>query len=258
MKLILLLAISTLILVPSFPAGADAAPRPSCGGYRLITSVQGSGALAARTLAIYRARTLAKVEGRGEIETACVDLTGDAQPELIIQTYSGGAHCCFEIFVYRLHPAFQRLLRYEANNAGGFKVHRLGGRIVLELGDDSFAYYEDLCYACSPARLPMAACYGGGRFADCTRQFPQLVPTYINFYTGRLKEAARQTDESRLQYMRGGALGLYAAYALMGRASEGFSAVRGVTSEAAVLNWLEAQRGAVQKWMAGRGGKLKR
>jgi len=104
----------------------------------------------------------------------------------------------------------------------------------------------------------MAACYGGGRFADCTRQFPQLVPTYINFYTGRLKEAARQTDESRLQYMRGGALGLYAAYALMGRASEGFSAVRGVTSEAAVLNWLEAQRGAVQKWMAGRGGKLKR
>jgi hypothetical protein len=258
MKLALLLAISTLALAVPPPSGADAAPRASCGGYRLITSIQGAGALAERTLAIYRARTLAKLEGRGEIETACVDLTGDTQPELIIQTYTGGAHCCFEIFVYQLQPKFQRLLRFEAGNAGGFKVQRLGARIVLELGDDSFAYYGDLCYACSPARLPLAACYSGGRFGDCTRQFPQLIPTYITFYTGRLKEAARQTDESRVQYMRGGALGLYAAYALLGRTGEGLAAVRGITNDAVVLNWLDAQRAAVQTWLARRAGSLKR
>ncbi|MGH2348154.1 MAG: hypothetical protein ACRDFT_01655, partial [bacterium] len=247
----------TLALAMPAPSGADAAPPASCGGYRLITSVQGAGALAARTLAIYRARTLARLEGRGEIETACVDLTGDAQPELIIQTYSGGAHCCFEIFVYRLHPSFQRLLRYEANNAGGFKVHRLGGRIVLELGDDSFAYYEDLCYACSPARLPMAACYGGGRFADCTRQYPQLVRPYAAHYTVMLKEAVRQTEDWRLQPMRGFALGLYASYALLGNASEGVRVAAQIVPDE-VIRWVTAQRPAVQKWLARRAGTLKR
>ena len=48
------------------------------------------------------------------------------------------------------------------------------GRRELVLGDDSFAYFEDLCYACSPAHLPLVACYTGTRFEDCTRRFPDL------------------------------------------------------------------------------------
>ncbi|HEY3246864.1 MAG TPA: hypothetical protein VGK88_01055 [bacterium] len=257
MKPIVLLMVSIFVLAVPSPGDTATAPRASCGGYRLITSIQGAGALAERTLAIYRARTLARLDSRGEIETACVDLSGDGRPELIIQTYTGGAHCCFEIFVYQLQPVFRRLLRFQAGNAGGFEVHHLNGRIVLELGDDSFAYFSDLCYACSPSRLPMAACYRDARFVDCTNQFPQLAPPFISAYTGRLKEAMRFTDDSRVDYMRGAALGLYAVYALVGKPGEGLAAVSRITKEATVLRWLQAQRAAVQQRLAKRGSYLK-
>ncbi len=257
-RLLLLAVIFILATGGSYLDQAQAAAPTSCGGYRLITSISGAGAAALRRIAIERAKVVARVESNGEVQTACVDLTGDGQPELIIQTYSGGAHCCFDIFVYQLQPAFRRILRYAAGNAGGFEVRTLAGRRLLELGDDSFAYYKDLCYACSPSRMPLAACYGNAKFTDCTRQFPQLVRPFVAIYTTMLRDTMKVTDESRLVFVRGSALGIYAAFALMGRETDGLAAVKRITAEPGVITWLAAQRPDVGKWLTARGGKLKR
>lgn len=258
---LLMLVLTIGLLVGGMPQGTAAHGKPtsiSCGGYT-VRQYTVPGADEPERLTIQRGtKVLVTISSFGEIESTCVDVTGDRQSDLIFQTYSGGAHCCSDIYVYQFTPALRRILRYEAGNAGGFEVRSLGGRTVLELGDDTFAYYKDLCYACSPANLPLAACYQDGRFADCTRGYPQLAGRFATFYTARLADAMKFTGDSRLIYMRGAALGIYAAYALMGKAGEGLSAVRRLTAEPAVLIWLSAQRPAVAKWLASRGAYLKR
>jgi hypothetical protein len=230
----------------------------TCAGYTVRQYAVPASNEPERLMIQRGAQVLVTVTSAGEIEAKCTDVTGDSRADLIVQTYSGGAHCCFDIYVYQFAPTVRRVLNYEAGNAGGFEVRRLGGRIVVELGDDSFAYYKDLCYACSPAYLPLAACFREGAFVDCTRRYPQVVTRFVSFYTARLQDAMKFTDESRLVYMRGAALGIYAAYALMRRERDGLPAVRRLTTEPAVLTWLSAQQADVRTWLAKRAAHLKR
>jgi hypothetical protein len=190
-------------------------------------------------------------------QASCVDVTGDASPELIVETYSGGAHCCSTVQVFMLQPSFRRLLNYPAGNADGFEVRRgPNGRPALALGDDGLAYYDDLCYACSPADVPLVACYAGTRFSDCTRQFPELVRRAIDDSVRQLKEAARSTEVSRIVFMRGPVLGVYAGYALLGREADGLAAVRRIAPEPQVTAWLARQRQGIMKWMGARSARV--
>ena len=79
------------------------------------------------------------------------------RPNCSSTSYSGGAHCCETLRVWALElKAPRKILEYEAGNAGGFDVRDLDGdgRLELLLGDDSFAYFDDLSYALLPAPLP--------------------------------------------------------------------------------------------------------
>ncbi|MCK7574651.1 MAG: hypothetical protein MZV65_01210 [Chromatiales bacterium] len=52
--------------------------------------------------------------------------------------------------MWTLEPkAPRKILEYEGGNAGGFELRDLdgNGRLELLLGDDSFAYFDDLAYA---------------------------------------------------------------------------------------------------------------
>jgi hypothetical protein len=56
-------------------------------------------------------------------------LIGDGTPEVIVETYSGGAHCCFEYYLVRLGSQFSVLdtihgaARFEADSLGSLVVH---------------------------------------------------------------------------------------------------------------------------------------
>jgi hypothetical protein len=160
--------------------------------------------------------------------------------------------------VFLLQPSFRQILNYEAGSTGGFGVLRTpNGSPALALSDSSLAYYDDLCYACSPTDMPLVACYTNGRFADCTRQFPQLIQEAIRTSVERLKEAVASTHESRLLYMKGGALGVYAAHVLLGREADGRALVMRIAPEPEVTTWLANQRDGVMKWIRSRTGRLK-
>ncbi len=94
------------------------------------------------------------------------DLTGDGIPEAMIETYSGGAHCCFGLKVYRLGTNPQLILDKPESNAGGH-FDDLNSDKVLEYitADDLFAY-QYCSYAASP-------------FAKVILQYDLITDQYI-------------------------------------------------------------------------------
>lgn len=78
------------------------------------------------------------------------DITAQGYPDLVIHTYSGGAHCCFSTIIYQLGPTLTKILETPQSNCGG-NLLDLDGDGVYEYVtcDDSFAY-KYCCYAGSP------------------------------------------------------------------------------------------------------------
>ncbi len=78
------------------------------------------------------------------------DLTGDDTPEAIIETYSGGAHCCFGTQIYSLGETAKLLMKKPESNAGGhFDDLNNDGILEFVTADDLFAY-QYCSYADSP------------------------------------------------------------------------------------------------------------
>ena len=78
------------------------------------------------------------------------DINGDGFPEAVIETFSGGAHCCFSTQVYRLGAQPKLLLKKPESNAGGqFKDLDADGIQEFITYDDLFVY-QYCSYAASP------------------------------------------------------------------------------------------------------------
>jgi hypothetical protein len=84
---------------------------------------------------------------RVDMASAIHDLTGsdlnaDGYPDLVVETYSGGAHCCFGTQVFSLRPSGATLiLRKPESNAGGTFEDLDADRISeFVTYDDTFAY----------------------------------------------------------------------------------------------------------------------
>ncbi len=246
---------------------AQLGSRLRCAGFEVVTD-QTSPIMPevgpARLRVMRSARpmwTLPDADAGPITSVTCRDATGDGISDLLVERYSGGAHCCTTLYIVTLVPGIRLVLRYPAGNAGGFDIVDINrdGRPELVLGDDSFAYFDDLCYACSPSEMPLIACFQGGRFVDCTRAFPGKVREGVTVWSSRLREEIKQGPSApgSAQYIRGAALGLYATYALLGEEAKGRAAVHSIVSTSAVLAWLDAHRMDVRKWMSSRGAKLR-
>jgi hypothetical protein len=83
-------------------------------------------------------------------DTTGKDLTGDGVPDIEIQTWSGGAHCCFGTTLYQAGATLTKLLDYEGNNcAGNFEDLNGDGKYEFVTCDDLFAYTY-CAFAASP------------------------------------------------------------------------------------------------------------
>ncbi|MCZ7544105.1 MAG: thrombospondin type 3 repeat-containing protein [Anaerolineae bacterium] len=126
------------------------------------------------------------------------DITGEGNPDVIVDTYSGGAHCCFSTQVYDIGAVAARVLKTrESNCAGSFE--NLDGDGVLEFTtcDDIFAYAY-----CSYVESPMPGVvlrYEPGRgYYPATAQF---VPSGATFdHTDILTQIAAGAYDSDESY----------------------------------------------------------
>ncbi|MGQ9833841.1 MAG: hypothetical protein ACUVRJ_08630 [Candidatus Villigracilaceae bacterium] len=102
------------------------------------------------------------------------DLNNDGFPEVVIETYSGGAHCCFGTFVYSLRDAPLLILHKPESNVGG-QFEDLNGDDIYE-----FITYDDLfagrycAYAFSPSvKVILAYDASKQRYLPASPLFPE-------------------------------------------------------------------------------------
>ncbi len=71
------------------------------------------------------------------------DVTGDGTPDLVLLSFSGGAHCCFTLEVYSLGSTFAKLASVDGENSPPLLQQREGeAAYVVELVDWTFAYWH--------------------------------------------------------------------------------------------------------------------
>jgi hypothetical protein len=110
----------------------------------------------------------------GRKAVAVVDLEGEGEPEVVVDSYTGGAHCCTISKIWRFDGGAYSAIEHDWGN----QVYRLrdfhpDGRLEFRSADDRFSYAFG-SYAGS--RWPVQILrYRNRRMRDVTRRFPRLV-----------------------------------------------------------------------------------
>ncbi|HWF26476.1 MAG TPA: hypothetical protein VG275_13555 [Solirubrobacteraceae bacterium] len=114
--------------------------------------------------------------GFGHSSVHVANLEPGPEPDVVLDLYTGGAHCCSIEQVFSFDPGTGTyvLSQHDFGDPGA-RLAQLGpgGRDEFFTADDSFAYaFTD--YADSGLPIKILAC-AGGRFTDVTRQHPKLI-----------------------------------------------------------------------------------
>lgn len=132
------------------------------------------------------------------------DLEGNGQPAVVLDLYTGGAHCCSVVQVFSYDPAVMtyRLTEHDFGDPGARLTDVDGnGSLQFESADDRFAYeFTSFAYSGLPRQIWR---FQNGRFLDVTRQFPQAVAA----------DARRQWRQFLADRRQGLGLGFIAAWA---------------------------------------------
>ncbi len=102
------------------------------------------------------------------------DLDGDGEPEVLVDVYTGGAHCCLYTAILRhLDGTYRGSVAFWGNP--GYSLERLDERPGVELvsSDDSFAYaFTSYAASAEPVQIWR---YERGKLSDITSGFPSIV-----------------------------------------------------------------------------------
>jgi hypothetical protein len=106
-----------------------------------------------------------------------VDLEGTSQLDVVLDLFTGGAHCCSVEQVFSFDPGAMTYVKTERNfgDAGARLVPDLGrgGRVGFLTADDSFAYeFTDFAASGLPVQI---LSFANRRFHNITRSFPTRV-----------------------------------------------------------------------------------
>jgi len=160
-----------------------------------------------------------KVTTSFPVDLRVVDLDANGELEVILDLYSGGAHCCTSSLVEQYDAAaatYQTAAVHDWGNPG-YRLENIdrAGPLEFVTGDDRFAY-EVACYACSALPLQIWR-YTPGRFVDVTREFPALVRKDAAGAWKEYRSALKRKEDVR------GLLSAWAAdRALLGNGAQAF------------------------------------
>ncbi len=120
------------------------------------------------------------------------DLDGDGSDDLLLDLFTGGAHCCFVEQLIDFSTTPPRTVEKDFGDPGA-RVARLGGRLVLLSADDTFAY-RFTAYVASGLPIQIWT-YHGGRFHDVTRAYPaRIARDARSWWSAYVQERRRHGD----------------------------------------------------------------
>jgi hypothetical protein len=105
-----------------------------------------------------------------------VDLEPSGEPDVVLDLYSGGAHCCVVVQAFSFDPGTMTYVKTERNFGDpGYELVDLrhDGRYEFLTADDSFAY-EFTDYAASGLPIQILT-FSGRHFFDVTRSYRTLI-----------------------------------------------------------------------------------
>ncbi|HTX11318.1 MAG TPA: hypothetical protein VME22_22040 [Solirubrobacteraceae bacterium] len=129
------------------------------------------------------------ITGKSAVEVVDVEHTG--QPDVVLDLYSGGAHCCTIVQIFSFDPGTMTYVKTERNFGDpGVRISDLrhNGRFEFVTADDSFAY-EFTDYAGSALPLEILS-FSNRHFTNVTDSYPRLVAKEAALYLKFFKEDA--------------------------------------------------------------------
>lgn len=152
------------------------------------------------------------------------DLDQDDEPEVVIDFYSGGAHCCWFTQVYRYDAGQQYQMQEQdwGNHTPTLEDLDEDGQPEFVGQDDRFAY-QFASYAGSAYPPRILRYQGESGFVDVTRQYPERVYDWAYGLWQRYEQTRDQNGEVR------SVLAAYlASKYLIGEAEDGWQRVQTV------------------------------
>jgi hypothetical protein len=114
--------------------------------------------------------------GLGRTSVHVLDLEHNGRPDVVLDLYTGGAHCCSVEQVFSLNPATGAYARVERNFGDpGERIADLGhnGRHEFLTADDAFAYrFTDFAASGLPIEI---LTFAHRHFTNVTRRYPNLI-----------------------------------------------------------------------------------
>jgi hypothetical protein len=122
-----------------------------------------------------------------------VDLEGTGEPDVVLDLYSGGAHCCTVVQIFSFDPAANTYVKTErefGDPDARVVDLRHDGRFEFLTADDSFAYrFTDFAASGLPIEI---FTFSAGHFTDVTRSYPKLIAKDAAFWLKAFKSQAKQ------------------------------------------------------------------
>jgi hypothetical protein len=149
------------------------------------------------------------------------DLDADGEPEVLLDLYSGGAHCCVLTAFYR-YDAKSAIYRRSVWNFhdAGYKVIDLdaNGRPELSSSDDRIDYvFAPYAFSVAPRQIWE---WQAGDLLDVTRDYPDAVQADAREALALYNRARKKRDRVAI---RGALAGWTADQCLLGRAAQAWS-----------------------------------
>jgi len=137
-----------------------------------------------------------------------VDLNNDQFPEVYVNDYSGGAHCCTQHIILQLDPAKPRvtkLMDWDGASTGvddpaSFEFLTRGKFAEIISVDYRFAYFSDLSFATTPVPNKIFT-LRNGKYVSATSEFPDRVRKWRQEEYGKIQKlkttiAANSEDDN--------------------------------------------------------------
>lgn len=116
------------------------------------------------------------------------DFNNDGKKYIIIDFYSGGAHCCTSIFICSFTDNKFRILDTAFYGNSGYLIEDINNDRIFEIksGNDMFAY-AFTNYA--ETRFPMKISrFDGNKIVNVTSEFRDIILNEIEYFKGDLEE----------------------------------------------------------------------